>query len=342
MLRYLLILGMLGLSGCSLLPEIAHQPMVHNPFPQLSKVAIAPFFNLTTEPTVDGRKFAVAYFDQLQSIPGYEVVPVGVVERVMQDNKITLNGPTEARRLATILQQMDIDVLVVGAVTDYTPYYPPRCGLHVAWYATNPCFHAIPPGYGLPWGTPEEEHIPAPLVFEAEMALAKEQLKTQTPQSPDSGGGPSSLDESKSEVTPTVALTEIEGAPPTEVPCESGVVMPADGAMDPFGASLPEGWPDARGFVPPPPQCQRPMCWPSETPVMQQARIYVGNSAEFTEALESFYFFQDDARFGGWQSYLERSDDFIRFCCRMHIWDMLSARGGAGQTRVVWRWPKIR
>ena len=75
---------------------------------------------------------------------------------------------------------------------------------------------------------------------------------------------------------------------------------------------------------------------------MQQARIYVGNSAEFTEALESFYFFQDDARFGGWQSYLERSDDFIRFCCRMHIWDMLSARGGAGQTRVVWRWPKIR
>jgi hypothetical protein len=75
---------------------------------------------------------------------------------------------------------------------------------------------------------------------------------------------------------------------------------------------------------------------------MQQARIYVGNSAEFTEALESYYFFQDDARFGGWQNYLQRSEDFIRFCCHMHIWEMLSARGGAGQTRVVWRWPKIR
>ena len=63
---------------------------------------------------------------------------------------------------------------------------------------------------------------------------------------------------------------------------------------------------------------------------------------EFTEALSSYYFFRDDARIGGWQSYLQRSDDFIRFCCHMHISEMLSARGGAGETRVVWRWPTIR
>jgi len=34
-------------------------------------------------------------------------------------------------------------------VTDYTPYYPPRCGLRVEWYAANSGFHEIPPGYGL-------------------------------------------------------------------------------------------------------------------------------------------------------------------------------------------------
>ena len=70
---------------------------------------------------------------------------------------------------------------MIGSVTDYTPYYPPRCGLRVEWYAANAGFHEIPPGYGLPWGTPEEEYIPAPLVFESEMALAKAQLATQTP-----------------------------------------------------------------------------------------------------------------------------------------------------------------
>ena len=61
-----------------------------------------------------------------------------------------------------------------------------------------------------------------------------------------------------------------------------------------------------------------------------------------TEALASYYYFRDDARFGGWQAYLQRSNDFVRFCCHMHISEMLSARGGAGETRVVWRWPTIR
>jgi len=37
-----------------------------------------------------------------------------------------------------------------------------------------------------------------------------------------------------------------------------------------------------------------------------------------------------------------RSDDFIRFGCHMHITEMLTARGGAGETRVVWRWPVTR
>ena len=45
-------------------------------------------------------------------------------------------------------------------------------GLQVEWYAANPGFHPIPPGYGLPWGTHEEQDIPGPLVFEAEFALA--------------------------------------------------------------------------------------------------------------------------------------------------------------------------
>ena len=168
--------------GCNLvLPEISHQPVVHNPFPQLSKVAIVPFFNQSDEPTVDGREFALAYFTELQSVPGFEVVPLGVVEEAIIDEHIDLSTPADVRRLAQVL---DVDAVIVGAVTDFSPYYPPRCGLRVEWYARNPGFHEIPAGYGLPWGTPDEEFIPAPLVFEAELALAKEQLATQTPNCP--------------------------------------------------------------------------------------------------------------------------------------------------------------
>lgn len=341
-------------SGCVFLPDIAHQPVVHNPFPQLSKVAIAPFFNQSTEPTVDGRKFAVAYFNELQSIPGFEVVPVGVVERLMEDHNITLSHPDEARKLCQLLAQMEIDVLVIGAVTDYTMYYPPKCGMEVHWYATNPCFHPIPPGYGLPWGTPAEENIPAPLVFEAEFALAQAQLKTQTPIPPETAsespletgqtdqGVRFASGEKQADNTEKSASTPKEDKPEVIAPgaVVSGSVVPCP---DDSAPGFPPDWPDPRGFIPPPPSSSRPPCWPNHyRPVMQQASMYIGNSSEFTEMLESYYFFQDDARFGGWQSYLERSDDFIKFCCHAHIYEMLSARGGAGETRVVWRWKKIR
>jgi len=309
-------------------------------------------------------------------------------------------------------------------VTDYSPYYPPRCGMRVEWYSANPGFHEIPPGYGLPWGTPEEEFIPAPLVFEAEMALARAQLATQTPDcelpadalpppaqpplehqtppmlmpgdttdaaapngdeanapptSPDGAkAGGNETDDAKqdeagaNEKEPAGELAALyeEQQPPAgesehalqqleeDLPpgdSTSGDAAPslqpflpdADGTTGANGvhgalAPLPPDWPDERGFVPPPPTPVRPTCCPNNGPVMTHTRIYHGTDSEFTEALASYYHFRDDARFGGWQNYLQRSDDFIRFCCHVHISEMLSARGGAGQTRVVWRWSDCR
>ena len=105
------------------------------------------------------------------------------------------------------------------------------------------------------------------------------------------------------------------------------------------GAPLPAAWPDPRGFVPPPPSPQRPPLRPQHEPIITHTRIYHGEDAEFTQRLSTYFYFRDDARFGGWQSYLQRPDDFIRFCCHMHLTETLAARGGAGESRVVWRWP---
>jgi hypothetical protein len=74
-------------------------------------------------------------------------------------------------------------------------------------------------------------------------------------------------------------------------------------------------------------------------PVIRHTFAYNGQDQDFTRALEIYYAHRDDARFGGWKSYLERSDDFVRFCCYLHIRQMLTARGGASQSRVVWQWP---
>jgi len=102
---------------------------------------------------------------------------------------------------------------------------------------------------------------------------------------------------------------------------------------------LPPDWPDPRGFIPPPPGPERPILHPQHAPLMTHTRIYHGQDAQLTELLENYYFFRDDARFGGWLGYLQRPDDYVRFCCHVHVTETLAARGGAGEGRVVYRWP---
>ena len=314
MLRHiekLLLITFLAIApGCIFLPEIAHQPTYHNPFPQLSTVAIVPFFNFTNDQTIDTVQFAEAYGTELQKIPGFTVVPVSLVQKHIQTYNVKLNSPEDMQKLA---RDLGVDAVILGVITDYDAWYPPRLGLQTQWYSANPGFHPIPPGYGLPWGTPDEQNIPGPVVLEAEMALAKAQLDTQTPPCGDQGYKP-----------PT---------PPSELTDE---IKSAKAEMAATG--LPEDWPDARGLIPPPPQQKPPACWASHKAVIEHTANYIGNDSHFTEALESYYFFQDDARPGGWQSYLSRSEDFIHFCCYMHIAETLSTRGGAGETRTVWRW----
>jgi hypothetical protein len=353
--------------------------VVHNPFPQLSRVAVVPFFNQSDEPTVDGNAFALAYYAELQGIPGFEVVPVAAVENAMRQIGVTFDPPEppvqQARRLAKAL---GVDAVVIGVVTDYSAYYPPRCGVRVEWYAANPGFHEIPAGYGLPWGTAQEEFIPDRLVFEAEMALARAQMETQSPTvATDQGAAAPALPiitplREPAPLPPTEAVDpfdEAEELPAPEATSankdaasntasaaavqQAGYEASAGGATATDGATLPDGatamsgmlppdWPDARGFTPPGPTPVRPVAVPNDGPVMTHTRVFRGNDPDFTAALSSYVDFRDDARFGGWQSYLARSDDFVRFCCHQHLVEMLSARGGGDETRVVRRWSEGR
>jgi hypothetical protein len=288
-------------AGCAAIPEIAYQPRYHNPFPQLHRAAILPFFNLSENPHVDGERVALAYYEQLQGIPGFEVVPIGVVKLKLDGLAIRLDEHTDYQQLA---HDLGVDVLLVGAITEYSPYYPPRMGISVRWYAANRGFYPIPPGYGLPWGTADEEYIPSELVWEAEFALAREQLRTQTP-------------------VPLVELPDTADKSAESTP-------------------LPNLWPDPSGLIPAPPAPTSPPYFPQPDPIIRHTRLYHGHDQEFTRRLADYYYFRDDARFGGWQAYLQRSDDFIRFCCHLHLTETLVARGGASEPRVVWRWPISR
>ncbi|WP_417738158.1 hypothetical protein [Rosistilla oblonga] len=321
----LLLLLLISAPGCSLVPDAIHDPQVHNPFPQLKRIAVLPFFNQSNEPTLNQDAVAEAYYGELQAILGFEVLPVGVTKLKWHEFNRQYGdsaGPDYFQRFA---QYLDVDAVVVGAVTDFTPYYPPRMAMTTHWYAANPGFHPIPPGYGLPWGTPEEKDIPRDVVLETEFELARAQLKTQSPQSP------------------------VAPAPQAPYPSSDTPPAPADmtifdpTAGDPMIAgSLPGGWPDPTGLIPDPPSVVPPPMLAQAEPVLSHTRIYRGDDSEFTQKLADTFYSDDDARFGGWQSYLSRSDDFIRFCCKLHITEMLGSRGGKHKSDLILRWPISR
>jgi hypothetical protein len=327
--RVFFLVCLLCVPGCSLCPDIRHKPSFHNPFPQLRRVGVLPFFNQSEEPTLDVDQVAQAYYAELQAIPGFEVLPVGITANQWRgyiaqrgaNGEMGIDGTT----FQEFAQQLGVDAVVVGAVTDYSSYYPPRCAMTVHWYAANPGFYPIPAGYGLPWGTRGEDRIPKWVVREAEAELAREQLATQTPELCPLHGNNSPTHEQ----TPSNHLTAYHDSD------EGTAELPAQG-------TLPEKWPDPLGLIPEAPHQQRPLAKPQHRPVISHTRIYQGSDAEFTQRLAAYYELRDDARFGGWQSYLTRTDDFVRFCCHAHITEMLELRGGREESDLILRWPLNR
>ena len=304
--------------------------------------------------------------------------------------------------------------------------------MRVEWYAANPGFHEIPAGYGLPWGTPEEEYIPDSLVYESQMALFRAEMQGISPQcdeacqplpAPPTGNKPlapaplvdPSLREDHSEdddgenaapsennpffdpnqtsslrvvdqnVQP--AQLEVEMPPTTPVkasPAKSAaakassakaksktpqrvasnatvanVAKAAPAAPVVAAGALGAAAAAAAGYPLPPEACAcgpdnnfgglyamgpgRAPCIPFNGPVLSHSAIYNGADDRITEALEGYVFFRDDQRYGGWQPYLSRSNEYIRFCCHLHICEMLSARGGgSAKMDVLMRWPERR
>jgi len=319
-------------AGCAFIPDVRRKPQLINPFPQITTVAILPFFNQSQEPTLSGQRVAEAYMHELQSVRGFQVLPIGVVQgKVMEFNRPLTTG----QDFQALAQFMGVDAVMVGSITDYQAYYPPRMTMKVSWYAANPGFHPVLPGYGLPWGTKREKDIPRWVHLEAQRSLATEQLKTQTPvaqakiedsnpimpEDRRAAGLPFQHDPSGQLQAPLLSAIDSEVIPELRVD------------------DLPADWPDPNGFIPDPPRSERPELIAQHEPIISHISSFNGSDEDFTEQLANYFYFRDDARFGGWQAYLQRSEDFIRFCCYLHLNETLISRGGQDKSRLILRWP---
>ncbi|MFH5802937.1 hypothetical protein [Alienimonas sp. DA493] len=246
-----------------------------NPAPNLPVVAVAPFLNLSAERSADGRRFALAYATELQQVPGFEVIPVGVVEVAMTTSGLDPSNPTEAIALAKLV---GADSIVLGAVTDYSPYYPPRVGLKTAWYAREPAIF-----------------LPGPAT---------------------DPGARRAIDDALESETPTWKRAVRSGADlfRAQSPAPLAVTAPDPAAAAVAGDGLPE-----------------------PLPYMSYVRLYDGADEDVAAALRDRRALSGDLRSGGWEAQINRSEDFIRFCCRRSIREMLELHGGLAEREYTFR-----
>ena len=305
---------------------------VSNPLPSCRRVAVAPFINLSTQPDLDlqteklksgtysDRRFSLAYFAELQKTPGFEVIPVGVVERAIAANRLPMNGP---RDYVTAADRIGADAIVVGAVTDYDPYHP-RLGLQINWYAVE---EAVPP---CPTQLHERQNV-TESYLPLKKSLKKPLKDSLVPAKPSwwqrpaflKGGGRVQVPSGSGGGVLVEDIDCIRGQSPYDAAAGRGSPMtPAN----PLAVAFPR-----RATA----SATNRMA--STKPLYSYVRYFDGRDAAFTARLRDYVELSGDRRSGGWEAYLNRSDDFIRFCSHLMIEEMLLLHGGESRRDVIFK-----
>jgi hypothetical protein len=134
----MLLAAVVGLCGCVAPPQA---PSLADPFSgqQRQVWAVAPIRNESGSQYADGLIFADHLTRQLENTPNLDVLPVNRTLAVMEREQLPrIASQADALR---VLQALGADALVVGSISAYDPYDPPKVGLAVELYTLA----AIPP-----------------------------------------------------------------------------------------------------------------------------------------------------------------------------------------------------
>lgn len=115
-------------TGCSLFKsEKIIQPHVYpSPYAEPVIWAVVPFANESGTSTADSYRFAEQYAQQLEQVEGFSVISLNrSLEAMKQLELIRVATLADANSL---MQALNVDGLIVGTITAYDPYDPPKCG----------------------------------------------------------------------------------------------------------------------------------------------------------------------------------------------------------------------
>ncbi len=108
-------------------------PNPANPFPDIKRVVVLPFSNLTAS-RLDPVAVANLFASECASFPGFDVVWPTEAQHVMAANGWTIESPEDAVRIG---REMKADGVFFGLVTEHDPYDPPTATITLYLFATN-------------------------------------------------------------------------------------------------------------------------------------------------------------------------------------------------------------
>ncbi len=130
---WIVMLAVVGAMSVGCGPKI-EKPAVHiSPYPGPKLWAVMPLRNESGTSIVDGVRFAEKLAQQLQQVDRMQVVPVN---RVIEAANATEIGPIDAPAEAlSLMQALDVDGLIVGSISAWDPYEPPKIGATIQLYS---------------------------------------------------------------------------------------------------------------------------------------------------------------------------------------------------------------
>ncbi|MEM1446395.1 MAG: hypothetical protein AAGF84_10090 [Planctomycetota bacterium] len=130
MLVVLAAFAAVGVPGCTTTNQRAAQ--LQGPYETRQLFAVAPLNNESGSAHADGVRLADRLSEQFTVAGQIDTVPVNRVLAAM--DRIGLSAVTSKSQALQLRQALGVDGLLVGTVTSYDPYDPPKLGLNVELY----------------------------------------------------------------------------------------------------------------------------------------------------------------------------------------------------------------
>jgi hypothetical protein len=128
----LIVAVALAASGCSQKNPVKDTGHLVSPYSRQLTIVVAPVLNYSGNQDLDPIKVTDILYSEMQSVEGFAVVPTNrMLAQLARERIGVIETPQQAMKIANAL---GADAIVVSAITEYNPFYPPVVGMAVQVY----------------------------------------------------------------------------------------------------------------------------------------------------------------------------------------------------------------